>query len=137
MGPIPVGKYKIESLRTVRGWTPLGDWEWYPLSPYLNNHAYSSLNVPIPGTDEYVMRSGFYIHEGNRSDGCVSFRSDVPCGGEHAEDPDNYPHSDEYDKLKTFIKNSKSSAGARFLYVREHYSECSAIINKIKNSATN
>lgn len=130
-GPIPIGRYKIERQITHDGHTPNGNWKWYPLSPYVNGEPSSTVEVSNPfNKDEVVKRGEFFMHAGNRSDGCVTFRSYVKhntCG----PDPDDYPQSHKYKELIEFIENSTTPAGYRVLFVKAKFCECEELLNNI------
>ena len=48
-----------------------------------------------------VIRGGFNLHTGRRSNGCVTVWSDI------GEEDDGYPHSNDFDKLREMLDKTR------------------------------
>jgi len=102
-GPLPTGKYLIGlSYVPKQHAADSGDYNWYRLYGSNGKGGYSYNQIPVKAPDgTIVYRGGFNLHTGRASDGCVTVWSDVKRGAK------GYPHSDDYDKLKTMLDKTK------------------------------
>lgn len=108
-GPLPTGRYLVGlSYRHNAGH---GDQNWYKLYGNNGSGGYSYTDIPVQGPMGTVIRGGFNLHTGRRSNGCITVWSDV------AESDEKYPHSDDYDKLRELLDNTEP-----YLYKNSGYS---------------
>lgn len=98
-GPLPTGTYLVgRGYDSGHG----GDDWWYKLYGSNGSGGYSYNDIPVTDPDGNVhYRGGFNLHTGRASDGCVTVWSDVSNGEE------GYPKSDDYNKLKDMLNNTK------------------------------
>jgi|688.fasta_scaffold179578_2 hypothetical protein len=96
-GPIPKGDYLVgnsyKNASILRD-HPDGDASWYPLYGSDGKGGYSNQQL-------WNDRGGLFMHTGRQSNGCVTFWADQT--GSDA----NYPHSQNYDKMKEFLDSTK------------------------------
>ena len=101
IGPLPTGKYLI-GLSYRHDGVGSGDDNWYKLYGDNGNGGYSYSEIPVQTPKgETVMRGGFNLHTGRRSNGCLTIWSDIPEGTK------DYPHSDDYEKLRDLLDSTK------------------------------
>lgn len=100
-GPIPKGDYLIGNGYIHKHTAilfPGGDSQWYKLlgSNGKGGYTYNKFDDGKGST-----RGGINLHTGSISDGCLTVPSDVGMVDLH------YPHSADYDKIKTLLDNTK------------------------------
>ena len=119
-GPIPEGEYWIGSPRDTSGdeghgdTYPKGDWTWYRLlgDDGKGGKSYDKVALRDPKTGKVIpgaTRGKFNLHAGLGSAGCITCKSDIKPDTDDPNKPDNenYPHSNNYDKLKKFIDDGR------------------------------
>lgn len=87
-GPIPQDTYDIQPKAPITPRIPTDpNAFWYPLQ----------------GHDPKItkIRNGFTIHPGLHSNGCITYRSDIPEGQQ------GYPHNADFDKLSNMLEHTK------------------------------
>ena len=98
-GPIPQGPYLIGDGANHGHHANLGTWYWFKLYPWPNQKDPQDYLI-ING----VRRSGFYLHPGTVSDGCVTVKSDV---GKRGLEGLYYPSSAAYDTIRKLLDDTK------------------------------
>lgn len=93
LGPIPKGEYDIKPGGYVHHF---GNYYWYELRPASGKDAYG--------------RSGFQLHAGTASAGCITVPSDISKG--FGLNP-RYPFSKEFERIKRLLDNTKPKQRGR------------------------
>lgn len=101
IGPVPAGTYFIGQQEDVSGAHAqlTGNTMWFPLINVATGTNGAWVQAP-DGT--MVWRSGFYIHPGSVSDGCVTFQSDTPAN----TPPYLYPESQQFDVFTNQVNST-------------------------------
>ena len=102
-GPLPIGKYLVgQSFVPVAHRGQSGDYNWYHLYGPNGEGGYSYSAIPVKAPNGMtVIRGGFNLHTGRRSDGCATVWSDI------GEEDDGYPHSNDFDKLREMLDKTR------------------------------
>lgn len=102
-GPLPTGKYLVgQSFVPVEHRDQSGDYNWYHLYGPNGKGGYSYSEIPVMSPNGMtVIRGGFNLHTGRRSNGCVTVWSDI------GEEDDGYPHSNDFDKLRERLDKTR------------------------------
>ena len=111
MGAIPLGEYWMSTNSYINdnyvdAVTEENDYNWYKLYGDDGNGGkkYDQVVVTDPDTGKKIVRSGFNLHAGLSSAGCVTVTSDVP-----RTDELRYPYAESYENLREFIEGNKNT----------------------------
>ncbi len=102
-GPLPLGEYLVGNSyipdEHVQDAANGGNYNWYKLygKDGKGGFSYDSIPVKDPKTKRTVYRGGFNLHTGNRSNGCVTIRSNI------GENEPKYPQSKQYNNLQKML----------------------------------